>query len=53
MTQAFRLPDPSLSKLARRSLISALIGITMVFLATFDGSGSTSPTSPGRAWVRA
>ncbi len=30
-----RVPDPSLSKLFRRSLISALVGIGVTFLATF------------------
>ena len=38
MTDAMRLPDSSVSKLLRRSLVSAFVGIAMVFLATFDVS---------------
>jgi serine phosphatase RsbU (regulator of sigma subunit) len=38
VTTPLRLPDASLSKLVRRSFISAFVGIAMVFLATFDVS---------------
>ena len=36
MSQALRVPVPGLSKLLRRSLISAAVGIGITFLATFS-----------------
>jgi hypothetical protein len=39
MTEMQRLPGPNLPKLARRSLISALVGIAIVFLSTFGVAG--------------
>lgn len=35
MTETLRLPGPSLAKTARRALISAMVGIAIVFLSTF------------------
>ena len=35
MTETLRLPGPSLAKTARRALVSAMVGIAIVFLSTF------------------
>jgi serine phosphatase RsbU (regulator of sigma subunit) len=36
MTKSLRLPDPNVSKLLRRSVISAFVGVAVTFLATFS-----------------
>lgn len=36
MTESLRLPGPGVSRLMRRSVISAVVGVMMVYLATFD-----------------